>query len=92
MSNIIIDLFLGKKSYLSIALTDPAGDLLLKTAELRDKDDNVIAIVGTLPLELIDSKQKLYITEPFDPPKESFKIVVSVSNWYSLSISDRQTL
>nr|XP_026491835.1 hemicentin-1-like isoform X2 [Vanessa tameamea] len=64
----------GVKSYLSIALNNDKKDVVLKTAELRDLDDNVIK---ELPLTLIDPEKQFYITDPFIPPSTLFKIAVN---------------
>ncbi|XP_046970773.1 hemicentin-1-like [Vanessa cardui] len=64
----------GVKSYLSIALNNDKKDVVLKTAELRDLDDNVIK---KLPLTLVDADKQFYITDPFVPPSTLFKIAVN---------------
>ncbi|XP_052744534.1 hemicentin-1 [Bicyclus anynana] len=62
-----------KKSYLAIVLDDKEQEVILKTVELWNIDDDFII---ELPLKLIDSDQQLYITEPFSVPQQTFKIAV----------------
>ncbi|XP_050355402.1 hemicentin-1-like [Nymphalis io] len=64
----------GVKSYLTIALNNDKRDVALKTAELRDLDNNVIK---ELPLKLINAEKQYYTTDPFVPPNTLFKIAVN---------------
>ncbi|XP_039747746.1 hemicentin-1-like isoform X2 [Pararge aegeria] len=60
-------------SFLSIELDNNNKDVILKTVELRDQNDNVIS---DLPLKMINEEQQLYATEAFKPPSLTFKILI----------------
>ncbi|XP_052744750.1 hemicentin-1 isoform X2 [Bicyclus anynana] len=61
-------------SILSIELDNNNRDVILKTVQLRDENDNLIK---ELLLKMVNEKSQFYVTEEFEPPNVTFKIWIN---------------
>lgn len=61
---------------MAIKLENYNKDVILKTVQIQDFDNNVIK---TMPLQLINEDDQFYVTESLLPPNKSFKLAVRFS-------------